>query len=71
MGFSIPLASWFRGPLKAKLREAVLSQEMAGSGCFDMDYLKTMLDQHQSGIRDHSAGLWSLLMYQSFLRIDK
>jgi asparagine synthase (glutamine-hydrolysing) len=41
---------------------------MAGSGVFDMDFLKTMLDQHQAGLRDYSAGLWSLLMYESFLR---
>jgi asparagine synthase (glutamine-hydrolysing) len=27
-----------------------------------------MLDQHQSGRRDHSASLWSLLMFESFLR---
>ncbi len=68
MGFSIPLANWFRGPLKRKLRDAVLSPAMAESGCFDMDYLRAMLDQHQAGTRDHSAGLWSLLMYESFLR---
>jgi asparagine synthase (glutamine-hydrolysing) len=68
MGFSIPLASWFRGPLRQKLRDALLSPAMAGSGCFDMDYLEAMLQQHQAGVRDHSAGLWSLLMYESFLR---
>ena len=27
-----------------------------------------MLDQHQSGRRDHSASLWTLLMFESFLR---
>ncbi|SMF94738.1 asparagine synthase (glutamine-hydrolysing) [Methylomagnum ishizawai] len=70
MGFSIPLAAWFRGPLQAKLRAAVSGPALAGSGWFDMDYLKAMLDQHQSGIRDHSAGLWALLMYESFLRLD-
>ena len=26
------------------------------------------MNQHQSGRRDHSAPLWSLLMFESFLR---
>jgi asparagine synthase (glutamine-hydrolysing) len=68
MGFAVPLANWFRGPLKDKVRDAVLSPAMADSGCFDMDFIRAMLDQHQTGRRDHSAGLWSLLMYESFLR---
>jgi asparagine synthase (glutamine-hydrolysing) len=68
MGFAVPLAGWFRGPLKDKLREAVLNPVMADSGHFDMGFLKTMIDQHQAGLRDHSPALWSLLMYESFLR---
>ncbi|HWZ68268.1 MAG TPA: hypothetical protein VNW89_10595 [Stellaceae bacterium] len=27
-----------------------------------------LLDQHQSGERDHSAALWSLSMFEAFLR---
>jgi len=27
-----------------------------------------LLDQHQSGARDHSAALWSLSMLEAFLR---
>jgi len=68
MGFAVPLAAWFRGPLKQRIRDAVLGPAMAESGSFDMNFLKTMLDQHQAGLRDYSAGLWSLLMYESFLR---
>jgi asparagine synthase (glutamine-hydrolysing) len=70
MGFAVPLAAWFRGPLKQTVREAVLNPVMADSGHFDMDFLKTMLDQHQAGVRDYSASLWSLLMYASFLRLN-
>jgi asparagine synthase (glutamine-hydrolysing) len=68
MGFSMPLTQWFRGPLREKLREAVLNPVMADSGYFNMDYLQTLIEQHQAGLRDHSASLWSLLMYESFLR---
>lgn len=68
MGFAVPLAAWFRGPLKETVREAVLNPVMADSGYFDTDFLKTMVDQHQRGQRDYSASLWCLLMYESFLR---
>jgi asparagine synthase (glutamine-hydrolysing) len=68
MGFAVPLARWFRGPLRARLRESLLGPQLAESGLFDIPYLRTLLDQHQAGLRDHSAGLWSLLMFESFLR---
>ncbi|MGX2039746.1 XrtA/PEP-CTERM system amidotransferase [Methylocaldum sp. MU1018] len=68
MGFAVPLAGWFRGPLKQTVRDAVMGSRLAESGTFNMDFLKTMLDRHQAGLRDYSAGLWSLLMYDSFLR---
>lgn len=68
MGFSIPLSAWFRGPLQERVRLSILNEVMADSGLFDMAFLKTMLDQHQAGRRDYGAGLWSLLMYESFLR---
>jgi asparagine synthase (glutamine-hydrolysing) len=68
MGFSIPLARWFRGPLRQRLRDALSGPTLGDAGVFDMGYLTTLVDQHQAGIRDHSAALWSLLMFESFLR---
>lgn len=68
MGFSIPLASWFRGPLKDKVRNAVLGPVLAQTGYFNADYLHELVDQHQSGLRDYSTALWTLLMFESFLR---
>jgi hypothetical protein len=35
---------------------------------FDTGAIATLLDQHQSGERDHSAPLWTLSMMESFLR---
>jgi asparagine synthase (glutamine-hydrolysing) len=68
MGFSIPLAAWFRGPLRQRAQSSVLSAAMADSGCFDMAFLGKMVALHQTGTRDYSASLWSLLMFESFLR---
>ncbi|MDP2809130.1 MAG: amidotransferase 1, exosortase A system-associated [Rhodocyclaceae bacterium] len=67
MGFSVPLARWLRGPLAGRLREALLGPRLLDTGYFDRDRLALMIDQHQSGQRDHSAPLWSLLMFEAFL----
>jgi asparagine synthase (glutamine-hydrolysing) len=71
MGFSIPVAEWFRGPLLGKLRQALSSPRMADTGLFDMTFLGTMVDLHARGVRDYSASLWSLLMFEAFLRNDE
>lgn len=68
MGFSIPLAAWFRGPLRERVRDAVLGESLAATGIFDRDYLRQMVEQHQSGRRDYSASLWTVLMFEAFVR---
>jgi asparagine synthase (glutamine-hydrolysing) len=67
-GFAVPLAAWFRGPLRRHVRESLLGPALRGSGLFDGGTIATLLDQHQSGERDHSAALWTLSMMESFLR---
>jgi asparagine synthase (glutamine-hydrolysing) len=68
MGFAVPLARWFRGPLKQRMREAVLGERLADTGWFESRVLAQLVDEHQSGARDHSAALWSLLMFDAFQR---
>ncbi|MBN8503862.1 MAG: asparagine synthetase B, partial [Burkholderiales bacterium] len=68
MGFAVPLARWFRGPLKERVREAVLGEHLAHSGWFERSYLEHLLDAHGNGSRDYSAPLWSLMMFESFVR---
>ena len=68
MGFAVPLASWFRGPLRERVRRALLGPTLADSGLFRRDALAYLLDTHQRGRRDYSASLWSLLMFEAFLK---
>jgi len=68
MGFSVPLADWFKGPLKERLYKGLLSDQMVNCGYFDQAQLRKLIDQHVNGIRDNSAPLWTLLMFESFLR---
>jgi asparagine synthase (glutamine-hydrolysing) len=68
MGFAVPLARWFRGPLKQRVRESVLGERLLSTGWFDPAYLRQLVDTHQAGTSDHSAPLWTLLMFDAFLR---
>lgn len=68
MGFSVPLASWLRGPLTERMRESVLSPRMLESGYFNAETLRTLVDQHLSRQFDHSTALWMLIMFDAFLR---
>ena len=68
MGFSVPLAGWFRGPLRQRVKQAVLGPVLMESGYFNPRFLREMVADHQSGARDYGVPLWSLLMFEAFLR---
>ena len=68
MGFAVPLASWFRGPLRQQVRDAVLGSTLLQTGIFNTGFLRELVDQHQSGLRDNSAALWTVLMFEAFQR---
>jgi asparagine synthase (glutamine-hydrolysing) len=68
MGFAVPLARWFRGPLRQRVRDAVLGERLAATGWFDRRCLEQLVHAHQSGASDHSTPLWTLLMFEAFLR---
>ncbi len=59
--------AWFRGPLAATIRDAVLGERLVSTGLFNVDYLRELVEQHQSGRRDYSVALWTLLMFDAFL----
>ena len=68
MGFAVPLARWFRGPLRQRVRDALLGEQLAATGYFERRYLEHLVEGHESGQRDYSAPMWALLMFEGFLR---
>ena len=68
MGFAVPLARWFRGPLRERVRSSLLGGPMLDTGWFNPLTLRRIVDQHESGQYDHSTPLWALLMFDAFLR---
>ena len=68
MGFAVPLARWFRTDLSERLEACVADSSLRETGLFDMTAMETMVRHHLNGLRDHSASLWSIVMFESFLR---
>ena len=66
-GFSLPLRSWLRGPLRPRIEAVASSPLLADAGIFDQQRLHHLVQQHISGGHDHSATLWLLLMFDAFL----
>ena len=67
-GFSMPLGRWFQGPLRARIREAISSPLLRDTHYFNGSELIRIVDDHEQGRRDHSALLWLVLVFETFLR---
>ncbi len=67
MGFGVPLAEWFRGPLRNEVNAKLRHGPLMETGYFEERTIARFLDQHMSGLRDHSQPIWALLMFAGFL----
>ena len=68
MGFSVPLADWFRSDLRELPNEILLDDRALGRGMFREQAIQTLIDQHLSGRADNSRKLWTLLQLELWFR---
>jgi asparagine synthase (glutamine-hydrolysing) len=61
MGFSIPMAEWFRNGIRDYARGFIVEKE---DPFLSTKFVRKIWDQHQSGVRDRSAQLWNVLMFR-------
>jgi len=64
MGFGVPVGHWMRSQLKDYTRSVLLSKKAINRGYFKKKALNTYVLEHTKGLKDHSFGLWSLLMLE-------
>jgi asparagine synthase (glutamine-hydrolysing) len=64
MGFGVPLAEWFRGPLRPMVTESLLSERAIARGITSIQFVRALIDEHQTRRRDNSDWLLSLLMLE-------
>jgi len=68
MGFGVPLSLWFRGALRGFLWDHLTSASFAGRGMVSPPFVRQMLREHDSGRRDNTPWLWSLLVLEVWFR---
>lgn len=70
-GFSVPLASWLRGPLRDWAEHLISYHRLEDEGYFNAAAVRSCWSQHIQGKADYSRKLWSILMFQSWLEKQK
>jgi asparagine synthase (glutamine-hydrolysing) len=63
-GFGIPVANWFRGPLKEQMLTVLSPERVARKGFFDPAAVASLVGDHLSGRRDNRKQLWTLFAFE-------
>lgn len=67
-GFSLPVQRWMRGALAELFCDTVLQQASQCGEYLDMAFVKTLRDDHMARRDEHGHRLWSILMFELWLR---
>src|SRR5215471_2715684 len=67
-GFGVPIQEWINRQLRERIRETLMDQRTRQRGFVETSYVDLLLDEHERGRRDHSNGLWALMMLELWLR---
>lgn len=70
MGFTLPIGKWLTGPLRDWAEALLEPRKIEAEGYLNADVIGQKWREHLSGSRDWSASLWSVLMFQAWLRAD-
>jgi asparagine synthase (glutamine-hydrolysing) len=62
MGFAIPIGRWLNGPLREMVHDQLLGSRFLGRGIVSPEFVRKMIEEHESGRRDNQAWLWALLV---------
>ena len=68
MGFPVPIAAWFRGAYRSVIDEYVLSERAMSRGLFNRDFVRGLVNRHQSGTENHDERLWALVNFEIWQR---
>ena len=65
-GFSIPIGSWLRGPLREWAGDLLSPGALAAHGLLDASIVDEIWTEHCGGRRDRGSQLWNVLMFQAW-----
>ena len=67
-GFALPLVHWIRNELKDLIMSVLLEPRTLQRGYFKPEGVRRLLDEHFRERRDHSGGIWRLLIFELWHR---
>ena len=67
-GFSFPLNTWLKGPLKNWAEDIIYSNEIKNQGFIDQEKVNKIWNDHIKNRRDNTNKLWTILMWQEWIR---
>jgi asparagine synthase (glutamine-hydrolysing) len=68
MGFGVPIDRWFRHELRELTHDVLLDASAQNREFFRPEVVQEMVQQHETGQADHAYRLWTLLMFELWLR---
>ena len=71
MGFGVPISSWLRGPLKEWANDLLSEDLLRSEGFFYAELVRKKWHEHQLGTHNWQYQLWTILMFQLWLKNEK
>ena len=71
LGFGLPVGDWLRDPLREWAEDLLDEKKMNQEGFFYTDPIQKIWKEHISRKYDWTECLWSILMFQSWLKAEK
>lgn len=68
-GFNMPLAHWLTTVLKEPVEDVLFSKAALSRGFFRPDQVRTLVNAHLEGKRDHAQQIWSLFNLELWFRM--
>jgi asparagine synthase (glutamine-hydrolysing) len=70
-GFCVPIGSWLRGPLRNWAEDLLDPRRLRREGLLDSAAVQRIWGEHLSGTRNWHYSLWHVLMFQSWMELER